>query len=200
MPAQRLIVIGLTGGIGMGKSTAARILRGWGLPVHDADSAVHALLAPGGKAVRQVAKLLPAALTKAGGIDRKVLGQAVFSQPVLLTKLETILHPLVRRAELAFLRQARGAGAGCAILDIPLLFETGGDRRCDVTICVSAPAQAQLERVLKRRGMTLARFKAIRARQLPDIEKRRRADHVVRTDGSLAATRRQLRRIIDGLN
>jgi len=193
-----MLVIGLTGGIGMGKSTAADILSSFGLPVYNADRAVHALLDKGGAAVKLVAKLFPAAL-KNGAIDRSVVGSLVFNKPVLLKKLETILHPLVQRIEREFLKQAQRDKIAAVVLEIPLLFETGAEKRCDVTICVTAPKAVQKARVLKRKGMTPERFKSIVARQMPDKEKRQRADFVVKTGVSRADTKKQLNAILDHL-
>jgi dephospho-CoA kinase len=188
-------IIGLTGGIGMGKSTAAAILREMGLPVYHADGAVHDLLAKGGKAVKPVARLFPETLRR-GAIDRKRLGHIVFNHPGKLRKLEKILHPLVRQAEHEFLQKARQRKARAAILEIPLLFETGADKRCDYVICVAAPKAVQAKRVLHRPGMTAKKLKAIRARQWPDTKKRKHADFTVDTGGSLAATRRRLRAVL----
>lgn len=193
------IVIGLTGSIGMGKSTAARILRGLGLPVHDADRAVHDLLAVGGAAVKPVGKIFPASLrqTKAGAsIDRKKLGQHIFGQPAALKKLEKIIHPLVRAAERDFMKAAKWDQEHAVVLDIPLLFETNGQVRCDAVICVSAPKAVQKARVLGRRGMTPAKFKSILSRQMPDAEKCALADYVVSTAHGISDTRAQLRAVI----
>jgi dephospho-CoA kinase len=193
-----MLIVGLTGSIGMGKSTAASILKSFGLPVHNADQAVHALLEKGGKAVRPVAKIFPEAV-KNNAIDRAVLGKMVFGKPAQLKKLEKILHPLVVNAERAFIKQAKRDGLAAVVLEIPLLFETGAEKRCDITICVSAPKAVQKARVLKRKGMTAARFKAILARQMPAAEKCRRADFVVGTGISRANTKRQLQSILQFL-
>lgn len=193
---RRMPVIGLTGGIGMGKSTAAGILRALGLPVYHADRAVHELLRKGGKAVEPVARLFPAAL-RYGAIDRKRLGPMVFGAPGELRKLEKILHPLVRRMENEFLRKARKEKALAAVLEIPLLFETGGHKRCDYVICVTAPKAVQKTRVLHRRGMTEEKFKSICARQIADDKKRALADFVVNTGGSRAMTESQLKRALE---
>jgi dephospho-CoA kinase len=190
-----MLVIGLTGGIGMGKSAAAHILRDFGLPVYHADKVVHALLRKGGGAVRPVASLFPVAL-KHGAIDRAVLGRLVFGYAGKLKKLEKILHPLARQAEKEFLRRTRKKKARAAVLEIPLLFETGGHERCDFTICVTAPKKVQKARVLKRKGMTAEKLEAVLARQMSDAAKRKRADYVVTTGGSYAKTREQLRRIL----
>jgi dephospho-CoA kinase len=190
-----MIVLGLTGSIGMGKTTAANILRRMGLPLHDADRAVHRLLAKGGAAVAAVAAAFPGVVTD-GAVDRERLGAQVFEEPAALKRLEGILHPAVRRATRDFLgRQAR-ARRSLVVLDIPLLFETGGAALCDAVVVVAAPPFVQRARVMARRGMTPARFQAILAKQMPDREKRRRADFVVNTGLSKAATLRQLRAIV----
>ncbi len=190
-----MIVVGLTGSIGMGKSNAAHVLRHLGVPVHDADSAVHRLLGSGGAAVRPVAALFPEALA-GNRIDRTLLGDKVFGNTDALKKLEGILHPLVRRSSRAFLAAARRRGEKLVVLDIPLLYESRGEKTVDRVIVVSAPPAIQRQRVLTRPGMTEAKFRAILARQLPDSEKRRRADFVVRTGGHRGETYRQLRRIV----
>jgi dephospho-CoA kinase len=193
---KRMLIIGLTGGIGMGKSAAAKILRALGLPIYEADKEVHALLREGGKAVRPVAKLFPQTLRR-DAIDRARLGRLVFGQPRELRKLEEIMHPLVRRAENEFLRKARRKKYPAAILEIPLLFETGGEARCDYTICVVAPKAIQKKRVLQRPGMTAQKLKAIRARQMPDARKRKIADFIVDTGGSHKETRKNLRIVLE---
>ncbi len=197
--AKKPLIIGLTGSIGMGKSTAAKILRQFGLPVHNADAVVHDLLRRGGAAVKPVAKLFPESL-KNGGIDRAILGQSVFNDTSRLRKLEAILHPLVQKSEKKLLQSARAQGLPAIVLEIPLLFETGSDSRCDVTICVSAPAFIQRARVLARPGMTLKKFRAIRALQMSDADKRRRADFIVPTGEGVAVTRKALRLIISELS
>lgn len=191
-----MIVLGLTGSIGMGKSTAAAMLRRLRVPLFDADAAVHRLLAPGGAAVTAVAALFPEVETPQGGIDRRRLGARVFDNPAALRRLESILHPLVRARERRFLTAARGRGARVAVLDIPLLFETGGEGRCDYVMVVSAPAFLQRQRVLQRPGMSDSRLAAILRQQMPDREKRRLADFVVPTGVGRAATLRRLRTII----
>jgi dephospho-CoA kinase len=185
-------IIGLTGGIGMGKSTAAKILSGMGFAVYSADRAVHDLLKKDGKAVKPLAKLFPQAV-KGGGIDRTRLAPLVFRDAQKLRQLEDILHPMVRRAEKEFLRMARKEGAAAVILEIPLLFETEGEGRCDATLCVAASRRVQRQRVMARQGMTPAKFRAIVKRQMPETEKRRRADFVIPTGDGLAVTRRHLR-------
>jgi dephospho-CoA kinase len=190
-----MLVIGLTGGIGMGKSTAAKILQEFGLPVYHADKAVHLLLKKGGAAVKPVAKLFPDTLKK-GAIDRQALGEIVFGDDAKLKKLEKILHPLVQKMENEFLSKAKKRKALAAVLEIPLLFETNGGKRCDFTICVTAPKDVQKERVLQREGMTPAKFAAILKRQMSDKDKRAKADYVVHTGDGYAKTVEQLRRIL----
>ena len=188
-------VIGLTGGIGMGKSTAAAAFRRAGLPVFDADAAVHRLQARGGRAVPAIARAFPGAV-RDGAVDRAALRQAAVFDPAAMRQLEAILHPMVRAEERAFLGRARRAGRRAAVLDIPLLLETGGERRVDQVVVVSAPPAVQLARVRRRRGMTDAQARAIIARQMPDREKRRRADVVVHTGLSRRHALRALRRLI----
>ncbi|MCC7271487.1 MAG: dephospho-CoA kinase [Alphaproteobacteria bacterium] len=175
-----MIVLGLTGSIGMGKTTAARMLRRMGIPVHDADAAVHRLLARGGAAVRPIAVAF-AGTVRDGAVDRQELGRRVFGDPAALGRLERIVHPLVRRSSDRFLAAHRARRTPIVVLDVPLLYEKGGVRCCDRVIVVSAPAFLQRQRVLRRPGMTQARFAGILAQQMPDVEKRRRADAVVPT-------------------
>jgi dephospho-CoA kinase len=197
--AARMMIIGLTGSIGMGKSTAAEILRELGFPTYSADKAVHDLLKRNGKAVAPVARLFPAALKK-NAIDRKILGQSVFGQPKKLRQLEKIIHPLLRDAEQKFLRQACGKKTRAAILEIPLLFETGADKRCDITFCVTAPRAVQKARVLARPGMSAERLRAILARQMPDAGKRKKADFIIPTGKGLDATRKHLNKLLKDLS
>jgi len=173
-------VIGLTGSIGMGKSTAAAALRRLGVPVHDADAEVHRLLRSDRKLIASIEAAFPG-VTGPGGVDRPALGAKVFNDAAALRRLEALIHPRVRRSEIAFLRQACAARRPIAVLDIPLLFETGGETRCDATMVVAAPRFLQEQRVLARRGMTRERLTAIRRRQLSDEEKLRRADVVIPT-------------------
>jgi dephospho-CoA kinase len=175
-----MFVLGLTGSIAMGKSTAAKAFHALGVPVFDADAAVHGLLEPGGAAAGAVAEAFPDCRTD-GAIDRQKLGRLVFGDEVALGRLEAILHPLVRAGERRFLALAAAARWPLVVLDIPLLFETTAERRVDAVAVVSAPAFLQRQRVLRRAGMTSARLAAIRARQLPDMDKRRRADFVIAT-------------------
>lgn len=190
-----MLVVGLTGSIGMGKSTAATMLRRMNLPLHDADAAVHRLLGPKGAAVPAVEAAFPGVVVE-GVVDRAKLGARVFKDPAALRRLEAILHPLVRSEALSFIRCQARRRRPIAVLEIPLLFETGGDRLCDVVIVVSAPVYLQRCRVMRRPGMTEARFRAILGEQLPDAVKRRRADFVVTTGLSKGETMRQLRAII----
>ena len=175
-----MIVIGLTGGIGMGKSTVAAVFRRAGIPVFDADAVVHRVQARGGRAVRAIAAAFPGAVRE-GAVDRVSLRHMALGNPTAMRLLEQILHPMVRREEARFLARARGAGAWAAVLDIPLLFETGGDRRVDLVVVASAPRSVQEDRVRSRRRMTAAETAAMIARQMPDSEKRRRADVVIHT-------------------
>ncbi len=196
-----MVILGLTGSIGMGKSKAAAALEHLGVPAHDADYAVHRLLRPGGGAVQPVAHAFPEAVraeARSGRryIDRRVLGKLVFDDDNALKRLEGILHPLVRESERRFLARQSRRRAPVVALDIPLLFETGAQRRCDAVLALSAPAFVQRQRVLTRTGMTAERFAKIQRHQLSDSEKRRRADFVVRTGLSRALTLRQLRRIV----
>jgi dephospho-CoA kinase len=191
-----LIVLGLTGSIGMGKSTAAAMLRRLGVPVFDADVAVHRLLAPSGAAVPTVSAAFPGVETDAGGIDRAQLGQRVFADPAALEQLEAILHPLVAAEERRFLARSRARREPLVVLDIPLLFETGAERGCDYVLVVSAPALLQRQRVLRRSGMTEIRFNAILRKQIPDYRKRQRADFVVPTGMGRGLTLRRLKAIV----
>lgn len=190
-----LTVLGLTGSIGMGKSTAAEMLRQMGLPVFDADAAVHKLQAPGGAAIPAIARAFPDLVT-GGVLDRARLAKRAFDTPDVLHQLERILHPLVHKAEMRFLRFAALGRRPLVVLDIPLLFESGAERRCDYTLVVTAPPFVQAARVLKRPGMTPARFHAVLEKQMPDFEKRRRADFIIPTGAGRYQTRNALREIV----
>jgi dephospho-CoA kinase len=190
-----MIVLGLTGSIGMGKSTAAAMLRRLGVPVHDADAAVHRLLGPRGAAIAAVEAAFPG-VSGPSGVDRRKLGAIVFPDATALRRLEAILHPLVRQDERRFLAHMARRRAPLVVLDIPLLFESGAERRCDAVIVVTAPPFLQRARVLRRPGMSEARFRAVIAKQMPDAEKRRRADFVVDTAQGKLATLRMLASII----
>jgi dephospho-CoA kinase len=191
-------IIGLTGGIGMGKSTASAIFRRHRVPIFDADQAVHELQAVGGRAVRPIEAAFPGT-TRDGAVDREALRRAVLGNPEALKVLERLVHPLVRDAEKRFLAAARRAGKSIVVLDIPLLLETGGEKRVDEVVVVSAPAAVQAARVMRRPGMTRERLAAIRARQMPDGEKRLHADVVIHSGLSrhfaVAAIRRLMHRL-----
>jgi dephospho-CoA kinase len=191
-----VIVLGLTGSIGMGKSTAAATFRRLRIPLFDADRAVHHMLGPGGRAVPIVAAAFPEAGRAGGGIDRTLLGRRVFSDPEALSRLERIIHPMVAVDQKRFLALARARREPIVVLDIPLLFESGGERRCDYVLVVSAPGLVQRQRVLRRPGMTERRLTAILSHQMPDREKRRRADFVVPTGLSRNLSLRRLRAIV----
>jgi dephospho-CoA kinase len=175
-----MMIIGLTGSIGMGKSEASKMFRRLGVPVYDADAAVHRVMAPGGAAVAPVDAAFPGVVTD-GRIDRQALGQRVLGNKDALKQLEAIIHPRVRLEQVKFLHAAARRRVPLVVLDIPLLFETGGDRRCDVTAVVSAPATVQTLRVLRRPGMTPERLANTLKHQMPDRLKRQRADVVLPT-------------------
>ncbi len=187
-----MFVIGLTGSIAMGKTTTARLFADEGVPVHDADAAVHKLYA--GEAAGLIEVAFPGS-TRSGTVDRVQLGKQVTGDPTALRRLEEIVHPLVRNAERKFLRDAEIAGVPIVVLDVPLLFETGGDGRVDATVVVSASAEMQRERVLER-GVSLERLEALLGRQMPDAEKRRRADFVVDSGQGVEHARAQVRQIL----
>ena len=176
------VVLGLTGSIGMGKSTTAGFFREAGVPVWDADATVHRLYGPGGAAVEPLARLCPAAL-KDGAIDRAALKDWIAADPAALKAIEAVVHPLVAADRGDFVARHRKAGAPLVVVDIPLLFETGADSLCDATLTVTAPAEVQRERVLSRPGMTEETFRTLLAKQMPDAEKRARATHVIETTG-----------------
>lgn len=188
-----MIKLALTGSIGMGKSTVAKIFERAGIPVFDADAEVRRLQGPGGALVERISQRFPGTV-RGGVLDREKLAAAVLDDPGELAELEKIVHPAVRTARDAFID--RHAGAPALLFEIPLLFETGGDRNADKVIVVSAPADVQRARVLARPGMTEAKFESILERQVPDEEKRRRADFVVDTGTDLSTTERQVRHIL----
>ncbi|MCE7886481.1 MAG: dephospho-CoA kinase [Alphaproteobacteria bacterium PRO2] len=198
-----MIVIGLTGSIGMGKSTAAAMFESLRIPVHEADDEVHKLLSPGGKGARAVGAAFPyfqfpqiyGRKTKSGvrAIKRKELGKIVFHDEKQRKKLEKILHPLVRAAQADFIRKHKINGTKIVVLDIPLLFETGGENRVDYTLVVTAPRAVQRRRVLERPGMDEKRFRAILKQQMPDGEKRARADYVAHTGLGRAQTMKEIK-------
>ena len=193
-PEKKPFVLGLTGSIGMGKSATAAMFAARGVPVHDSDAAVHSLYGPGGKAARAIGEAFPGTLTPEGSVDRPALRQAVLGDSEKLRQLEGIVHPLVGAEARAFL--ARHGQAPLVVLDIPLLFETGGQARCDAVLVVTAPPEVQRPRVLARPGMTEAAFEAILAKQMPDAEKRARADYVIDTSRGFAAAEAEVEALI----
>jgi dephospho-CoA kinase len=191
-----MLVIGLTGSIGMGKSAAAAHFARGGVPVFDADAEVHRLY--GGEAVPLIEAAFPG-VTRGACVNRELLAREVAPSPEKLKRLERIVHPLVVKAEIAFLREHEARGAKLALLEIPLLFETGAETRVDVTVVVSAPEAVQKQRALARPGMSEAKLSGLLARQLPDAEKRARADFVVDTGTTLADMQAQIDTLIESL-
>jgi dephospho-CoA kinase len=191
-----MLVIGLTGGIGMGKSAAAEHFTRRGVPVFNADACVHRLYE--GEAVAAIEAAFPG-VTRGGRVDRKLLAEQVTGRPERLRELEKIVHPMVVKAEIDFLREQERKGAKLAVLEIPLLFETGAEKRVDVTVVVSAPSEVQRERVLARPGMTLDKLKHLLARQLSDAARRARADYVVDSGMALADMRIEIDKLIESL-
>ncbi|CAN5492023.1 dephospho-CoA kinase [soil metagenome] len=194
-----MIVIGLTGSIAMGKSTAAALFAEFGVPVCESDAIIHDLYAKGGAAVAPIANLFPDAVMN-GAINRGELAEILGRDPSGFAKLEAIAHPLVRNTQDGFLRQHRAAGAAIVVLDIPLLFETGRDRDVDKIVVVSAPEAVQRERALARPGMTEEKLALLLSRQIPDSEKRRRADFVVDSGQGIDRARAQIRAILVALS
>lgn len=191
-----MFVIGLTGSIGMGKTTAAGFFAAAGVPVHDADAVVHRLYE--GEAVPLIETAFPG-VTAAGKVDRIRLGARITGDPTALKRLEAIVHPLVRQKEEAFLADAAERGAPVVVLDIPLLIETGGHERVDAVVTVSAPVSVQRERVLSRPGMTDEKFDALIARQMPDAAKRAHADFIIDTSQDLDEARTQVMAILEAI-
>ena len=189
----RMFILGLTGSLGMGKSTTAGFFAEAGVPVHDADAVVHHLYE--GEAVAAIEAAFPGT-TADGKVDRNKLATRVLGDHAALKRLEAIVHPLVHEAERRLLAEAEARGEKVAVLDIPLLFETGGDARVDAVVVVSAPPEVQHSRVLQRPGMTMEKLEAILAKQMPDVEKRRRADFIVDTSRGLEPARAQVRAIL----
>lgn len=190
-----MITVGLTGSIGMGKSTTAAMFAAEGVPVYDADAEVHALYAKGGAAVEPLEAAFPGVVVD-GAVDRARLSHLVVGKPDELKKLEAIVHPLVGESRVGFFQRAVAEGADIVILDIPLLFETGGEKRMDAVVVVSAPADLQRERVMARPGMDEAKLDAILARQMADAEKRARAHFVIDTGQGLDHARTQVRDVL----
>ena len=188
-----MIVLGLTGSVGMGKSTTAKMFAEEGIPVFDADAEVHRLYE--GKAVAPIEAVFPG-VTKNGRVDRELLSARVVGDGEALMRLESVVHPLVRDARRAFVEKARLSGAKIALVDIPLLFEAGNGEGIDKIVVVSAPYEVQKARVFERDGMTEEKFQAILARQMPDAEKRKRADFVIDTSKGFAAAREDVRTIL----
>lgn len=191
-----MLILGLTGSIASGKSSASTQLRRLGVPVHDADAAVHALTTKGGKAIAAINAAFPGVISPDGVLDRGRLGAIVFADPAALKRLEAILHPLVIQARDRFLRRWARAGAALVVLDIPLLFEVGMDRACDLTVTLTVPPRVQEARVLRRPGMTRAKLAGIRARQLPDREKARLADFAIPSGAGKRLVLQALRSIV----
>ncbi len=190
-----MILVGLTGSIGMGKSATARMFAAEGVPTYDADAAVHALYGKDGDAVSPIGEAFPEAIHD-GTVDRAALSAAVLNNPAAFKKLESIIHPLVGAVQLKWLEEQIKAGADMVVLDIPLLFETGGEARVDKVVVVSAPAGLQRKRVLERRGMSVEKFEAILAKQVPDADKRARADFVIDTSKGFEEAASQVRAVI----
>jgi dephospho-CoA kinase len=195
---KRPFCIGLTGSIGMGKTETAKLFARAGIAVYHADEAVHALYAKGGAAVDRIAAVFPEAVVD-GSVDRERLGALIASDAAALRKLESLVHPLVRQAQHAFLEKAAQDGAEFAVLDIPLLLETGQQGEMDAVVVASAPQAVQRARVLARSGMTEEKFASMLARQLPDAEKRARADFVIETDKGVEQAYEQVQRVIAAL-
>lgn len=191
-----MIILGLTGSIGMGKSTTAEMFSALGIPVHGSDETVHELYS--GRAAPLVEAEFPGTVTD-GVVDREKLAKAVLADAAALKRLEAIVHPLVREEESRFLDQHRDAGAPLVVLDIPLLFETGGTGRVDKIVVVTAPPEVQRARVLKRPGMSEDKFAAILAKQVPDAQKRQRADFIIDTSAGMDAARREVAEIVSAL-
>ncbi|VFU09915.1 dephospho-CoA kinase [Methylocella tundrae] len=191
-----MFVLGLTGSIGMGKTTTAAIFRKEGIPVHDSDAAVHRLYE--GKAAPIIERAFPG-VTRDGVVDRALLGARVRDDPAAMARLEQLIHPLVREDRAAFVREAARAGERLIVLDVPLLFETGADREVDATVVVSAPEAVQKQRVCQRPGMTAEWLAVIMSKQMPDAEKRRRAQFVIDTSKGTAAAENQVRGILRAL-
>jgi dephospho-CoA kinase len=198
MPERKPFMLGLTGSIGMGKSETAKMFASLGVPVYDADAVVHALYGRGGAAMAEIERAFPGT-TRNGAVDRVALAARVAGNEAAFQQLEDIVHPLVREAEHSFLAAAQSRGDDLVVLDIPLLFETGGDARMDAVVVVSASPEVQRERVLARSGMTLEKLTAIHARQIPDVDKRARADFVVETDKGFEHARNAVKNIVAAL-
>jgi len=199
MPGKRPLIIGLTGSIGMGKTETARMFARLGVPVYDADAAVHALYEPGGAAVAEIARQFPDCVTE-GRVDRRRLGARVTANAREFEALEKLVHPLVARDQQRFLAETERHGAEMVVLDIPLLLESGGEKRVDAVVVVSAPADVQRARVLARAGMTADKLDSILAKQMPDAEKRAKAHFVIETDKGLEHAFNEVKAVITKLH
>ncbi|WP_135081290.1 dephospho-CoA kinase [Terasakiella sp. SH-1] len=191
-----MFILGLTGSIGMGKSATAEMFRTLGIPVHDADATVHQLMGPKGRATAKINQVFPGCLAENGAVDRQKLGAQVLGDDVALKKLEAILHPMVRGEERKFLRICQLQRRKIVVLDIPLLFETKGEKRCDAVCVVSATKAIQKRRVLARSGMTQQKFNVILKKQMPDVQKRRRADYIIFSGAGFRVARNQVKKIV----
>jgi dephospho-CoA kinase len=189
-------IIGLTGSIGMGKSTTAGMFEALGVPVFDADAAVHTLYAPGGRAVPLIRAVFPDAIGVDGGVNRKRLREHMRADPLYLDVLSSFVHPWVAEMRTDFMAEAVAQHAEAVVFDIPLLFETGGDAQVDVTVVVTAPHDIQRKRVLARPGMTVDLFESLLVRQMPDAEKRKRADFIISTAEGLEATQARVKGVL----
>lgn len=199
MKRKKTLVIGLTGSIGSGKSTATKVFAALGLPTLSADAIVHELLARGGGAEKALRQQFPSAFDSKG-LSRARLFEAVFPDPDKIKKLENIIHPLVYRRCKSFIAQMKKEGAAGLVIEIPLLFESGFEALCDVTVCLTVAPALQKERVLKRRGMTQAKLRALRKRQWTDRKKTALADYVIKTDAGLSDTRHQIKKLWGMIN
>ena len=193
-----MLIVGLTGSIGMGKSETANLFKDAGVPVFDADATVHKLQAKGGKALPFIRAAFPGVITD-GVLNREALGKIIFADAQAKKKLEAIMHPMVAHARTQFFKAAEETGAPFVVLDIPLLFETGGDKACHKVIVVSAPEDIQRARVLERPGMTAEKFEQILAKQTPDMVKRSQADYIIETDKGLEDARARVAEITNDL-
>ena len=193
-----MMIVGLTGSIGMGKSATAKMFADLGVQVFDADATVHALQAKDGPAIPAIDEAFPG-VVKGGVLDRDALGKIVFADPAAKKRLEAIIHPMVGVARQRFFEEAKAGGYPFVVMDVPLLFETGGNRACDKVVVVSAPADIQRERVLQRPGMTPDKFENILSRQTPDADKRAAADYIIETDKGFDHARGMVANVVDEL-
>ncbi|MFC7292347.1 dephospho-CoA kinase [Hirschia litorea] len=194
-----MIILGLTGSIGMGKSTTANMFKDAGIPVYDSDASVHALYGPEGEATKLISADFPNVTNEAGGIDRTKLGLIVLKDDAAMKRLEAIVHPLVFKTRQAFVSKHKSAKSPLIVFDVPLLFETGSETFVDKVLVVTAPQEVQLKRVLERKGMTEEKFKSILKKQMPDTEKRSRADFIIDTSLGIEAAQKEVNLIIKKL-